>query len=92
MGKQMRVKNVTYEIPAQKRINPNDREMVLTKVDDGLWIHIDGHNNFTTTDDATALQKSIILIDTANDDVKVHIWGHPDVEDPTDVIELKRSK
>ena len=78
-----------FDFPAWKRKNENDREMVVTKVEDGIWIYIDGHNTMTTKD-AARLDMSVIFIDTLHEDVVVHVWSDPDEEDPTHAITLKR--
>jgi hypothetical protein len=71
--------------------NPNDREITVTKTHDGLWIRVDGYTTMSSGDRSDAIDQSIIFVDTLYEaGVTVHIWSHPDVEDATHRIELKR--
>jgi hypothetical protein len=88
----MRVSNVSYDIPAQKRLNENDREVVVTKVEDGVWIYIDGYITMNMTRQASPLEQSVIFIDTQDRDVRVHVWSDPEEEDATHVINLKKEQ
>ena len=81
-----------WPFPAWKHKNPNDREIVVTKVEDGVWVDVDGHTTMNITPQASSLEKSIIFIDTMDEDVRVHVWADPEQEDPTHVITLKREK
>lgn len=71
--------------------NPNDKAMTITKTHDGIWIKVDGYTTMTASDRSVAIDQSVIFIDTLYEaGVTVHVWSHPDVEDATHRIELKK--
>lgn len=79
-----------WAFPAWKHRNEQDKEIVVTKVEDGAWVSVEGHTTKNVTQQATALERAVIFIDTMDDTVKVHVWSDPTKEDPTHVITLKR--
>lgn len=72
------------------RGNMNDRDITITKTNEGLYIEIEGCLPYGTNPaNNVSVQRSVVLIDTLYPEVTIKIWSHPDIEDYTHNVTIK---